>query len=209
MPGNERLKIVFDFAGVLFHWQPAAMLRRILPSHATDDAAAADWVGKLFQGWGGDWADFDRGTIELVPLVRKIAARTGLAEADVRRVVQAIPFELQPDAPTFDLLAQLREAGHELYFLSNMPGAFADHLESTHDLARWFADGVFSARVLAIKPEPAVFDLAARRFAAQPAELVFIDDMPANVLAARACGWRALQYADAEQCARELRALGA
>jgi len=37
---------------------------------------------------------------------------------------------------------------------------------------------------------------------------VFIDDHPANVLAARQCGWRAIQFVDAAQCEQELAELG-
>ena len=35
------MRIVFDWAGVLFHWQPRQLLRRTLPQHAVDEASAA------------------------------------------------------------------------------------------------------------------------------------------------------------------------
>ena len=198
------MKIVFDFAGVVFHWQPTTMLRRVLPALATDEAAAIHWVEQIFQSWGGDWADFDRGTVEVLPLMRKIAARTGLPEADVQRAVYAIPQELQPDGDTLALMQELREAAHALFYLSNMPAPFADYLLAQHDITRWFIDGVFSARVKLSKPDPAIFELAAERFGARPEDLIFIDDVPANVLAARAAGWQAIQFFDARQCRADL-----
>ncbi len=202
------MNIVFDFAGVLFHWQPRAMLKRLLPQHASDDHSAAQLEVALFQHWGGDWADFDRGAIEPEPLIRKIVARTGLPAADVRAVVRAIPHEFEPAKPTIALMRDLIEAGHELFFLSNMPAPYAAHLEACNDFSQWFKAGVFSARVHAIKPEEAIFRIAEKAFGARPSELVFIDDVMHNVVAAQAAGWRALQFTDAAQCRQELQVLG-
>jgi putative hydrolase of the HAD superfamily len=202
------VKIVFDFAGVLFRWQPAAMLQRELPHLAPDEASARDCVTQIFQDYGGDWGDFDRGTVAVPALVQRIARRTGLASADVQRVVDAVPHELQPLPDTVALLRRLHEAGRELYFISNMPAPIADHLEARHDFVRWFRDGVFSARVHLNKPVPAIFELAAARFGGSPGEMVFLDDHGPNVLAARALGWQALQFTGAAQAEAELRARG-
>lgn len=198
------MKIVFDFAGVLFRWQPVAMLQRELPHLAPDEAAARHWVAQIFQGYGGDWGDFDRGTVAVPALVARIARRTGLDPADVQRVVDAVPQELQPVPDTVALLRRLQRAGRELYFISNMPAPFADHLEATHDFLRCFRDGVFSARVHLNKPEPAIFELAAARFGAAPRELVFLDDHLPNVQAARALGWNALHFSDAAKAGAEM-----
>ncbi len=202
------MKIVFDFAGVLFHWQPAAMLQREIPHLARDEASAQHWVTRIFEGYEGDWGDFDRGTLAVPVLVDRIARRTGLAAADAQRVVAAVPFELQPVPDTVALLRRLRDAGRELYFLSNMPAPYADHLEARHDFVGWFRDGVFSARVHANKPDPAIFELAAARFGAAPGTLVFMDDHVPNVQAARAAGWNALHFNNAAQAEAELRERG-
>jgi HAD superfamily hydrolase (TIGR01509 family) len=67
---------------------------------------------------------------------------------------------------------------------------------------------VFSARVRLIKPEPAIFELAAQRFAAAPGELLFFDDVAVNVDAARRAGWNAHHFTDAADCEAELRRRG-
>lgn len=198
------MKIVFDFAGVVFHWRPLATLREAIPHHAPDDARAEHWGRQIFTGWGGDWGEFDRGRLDAAALVQRTAARTGLAEADVRAVVEAIPRALRPDAATVALLGELRAAGHALYFLSNMPGPYARRLESEHPLHEWFDAGLFSADARAVKPEPAIYAMAEQRFGARGAELLFLDDVQANVRAAQAAGWRAAQYVDAAQVRRVL-----
>ena len=201
-------KIVFDFGGVLFHWKPSRLLQRELPSLATDEASGQRWAEAVFQGYGGDWAEFDRGTLEVHQIVQRIAARTGLAEADALRVVMGVPVELQPKPDTLDLLRRLREAGHGLHYLSNMPRPFAELIEAREPFIQWFDSGVFSAREGLIKPEPAIYELAAARFDAQPAELVFLDDHLPNVLAARAMGWHALHFSDAASAEAAMRAQG-
>jgi putative hydrolase of the HAD superfamily len=67
---------------------------------------------------------------------------------------------------------------------------------------------VISARVQQVKPEPGIYDTAARLFGAAPADLLFIDDVADNVLAARDAGWQALQFIDAAHCEAQLRAGG-
>jgi len=202
------MKVVFDFGGVLFNWHPPSLLRRELPHRAADEASASHWVREFFQGYGGDWAEFDRGTVETPELVSRIARRTGLGEAEVRRVVDGVPGELRPIEGTVGLLRRLRESGRPLFYLSNMPAPYADHLEREHDFVGWFDAGVFSARVKVIKPEPAIFALAARRFGADSGELLFIDDHGPNVEAARAAGWQAFRFEDPAQCEAELAARG-
>jgi len=103
---------------------------------------------------------------------------------------------------------QLHAAGHPLYFLSNMPAPYADHLERTHGFLRLFADGVYSARVQQIKPERAIYDLAAQRFGVPPGGLLFFDDVVANVAAAQAAGWQAAHFTDADAAAAVLQAAG-
>ncbi len=202
------MKIVFDFAGVVFRWQPLATLREVIPQHAHDDASAEHWGRQIFTGWGSDWGEFDRGRLGAEPLVRRTAARIGLSETDVRAVVQAIPRALKPDAGTVELIEALRGAGHELFFLSNMPAPYARHLEAEHPIGEWFSAGVFSADVHAIKPEPAIFAIAAQRFGARGDELLFFDDVPNNVRAAQAAGWQAAHYFDAVQARAALVARG-
>ena len=201
-------KIVFDFAGVLFHWQPATLLQRELPHIATDAAAGQHWAAQIFQGYGGDWAEFDRGTVSPEALAERIAARCGLALADAQRVIAAVPHELQPMPDTLALLQRLQAAGCGLYFLSNMPAPYADALEAWHPFIGGFAGGVFSSRVRLIKPEAAIYALAAGRFDAAPGELMFIDDHLPNVLAARESGWNALHFSNASATESDLRAAG-
>lgn len=206
------MNLVFDFGRVLLRWRPAALVQRVLPGRAATEEQAAHWASLIFQAYSGDWGEFDRGTVTEVELVQRIARRTGLARFEVQAVVDAGPAELAPLPDSMALLARLRadstRLGRKLFYLSNMPDPYARHLERTHDFVRSFDDGVFSSRVQLIKPEPAIFALAAQRFGVPPAQLLFIDDHAPNVQAAKDSGWQAIHFIDAAQCAEDLRGLG-
>ncbi|MDB6001777.1 MAG: haloacid dehalogenase [Rhizobacter sp.] len=207
---NGVSSIVFDFGGVVFRWEPRVLLMNVLAHHAPDAAAADVLAGRIFQTFavGSDWGEFDRGTVDEDTLVERIATRSGLALDEVRSVVDAVPAHLEVQTATLDLMRRLKDAGHRLFYLSNMPVPFADELERIHPFFGWFEAGVFSGRVHLIKPEPAIFDLAAQRFGVDPAQLLFIDDLPHNIDQARASGWQGLVFRGAAQLEKDLLAGG-
>ena len=193
--------VVLDFAGVLFHWDPAALIARLLPGRPV---TAADF----FEGYVGDWNEFDRGLIDPEPLAVRIAMRTALSPGEALRVIEAVPFELQPEPEMVDLVGELAERGAALYFLSNMPRPYAHVLETRHPFLAHFRGGLVSGRVGIAKPDPALFDLATSVFGGDAESLLFFDDVPVNVEVARAAGWRAERYESAAQCRAVLAAHG-
>jgi putative hydrolase of the HAD superfamily len=202
------MTVVFDVAGVLVDWHPVRLLQRLLPQHAPDEASARRRVEDIFTGYGGDWGEFDRGTVTPEALVPRLATRTGIPTGDLGALVERIPHEFDAIADTVALLAELREAGADLCFLSNMPSPYADRLEARHGFFAWFRAGVWSGRVGAIKPEPEIFAIAAERFGVPPDELMFFDDHAPNVDAARQAGWQSRLFSGAAQARVDLQALG-
>jgi len=203
------MRLVFDLGGVVLRWQPESFLVRLLPERVPDAVAARAFVAGFFEGFGGDWAEFDRGRIAPDLLAERAAARVGgLTAAEARRLIDAVPEELQPVPEVVALLRRLREGGHRLHFLSNMPLAYAARLEASHAVFGLFESGVFSSRVNLIKPEAALFAHAAEVFGETPAGLLLIDDNETNVAAARRAGWRGLHFEAADPCETELRRQG-
>lgn len=196
--------VIFDLGAVVFRWRPAALLAEVLPAHAPDTARAQALAKTFFQGGDSPWGLFDRGLLSVPELLPALAAHTGLSQDEVLAVVEAVPAELQPLPDTVALIKHLQAAGHALYYLSNMPAPYADHLEAVQPVMRRFRGGVFSARVELGKPDPAIFQLALQRFGLNGNDAVFIDDHPANVEAARACGLPSILFTEAAQATREL-----
>jgi putative hydrolase of the HAD superfamily len=203
--------VVFDFGGVVFNWSPPDLILSLWPHLADTRDAAQALAQQVFQSFvpGSDWSEFDRGTVQRPEVERRLAQRTGLPEADLHRLLDAIPAHLAPMPATVDWINRLALAGTRLHFLSNMPQPFAQYLQREHAFMAHFRSGVFSCDVGQIKPEPAIFETAARQFGLAPERCVFIDDHAGNVAAARQLGWRAVQFLDARQCEQELVRLGA
>jgi len=200
------MNVVFDLGGVVFNWQPRALLQQVLPQRAPDDATAQQLADRLFQGFGpgSDWSLFDLGLIQPDALALRIACRTGLLTAEVMAVIDAIPPHLVPNPATVALMHDLRNSGNQLFYLSNMPASYADQLEHGHAFFDWFCAGVFSARVHQIKPNADIFATATRRFGVQGPDTVFIDDVLHNVEAAQKHGWHGVQFRTAQQVRAEL-----
>jgi HAD superfamily hydrolase (TIGR01509 family) len=62
----------------------------------------------------------------------------------------------------------------------------------------------FSHRLRRRKPDPAAFAAVAGHLGASGPEIVFIDDSPVNVAAARAAGWHGFDYHDVAQLRHDL-----
>ena len=197
---------VFDFGAVLFQWKPLLLLQQCVPELAPDETAARALAAQVFESFtpDSDWARFDLGRIEEEELAARIALRVGVQAIQVRRIIDAIPPHLVPQAGTVALLQRLKALGHRLFYLSNMPEPYARHLEQSNAFVGEFQDGIFSARVGLMKPRAEIFELAEARFALDVSQTLFIDDHGGNVQAARGRGWQALQFVDPGQCEADL-----
>jgi putative hydrolase of the HAD superfamily len=67
---------------------------------------------------------------------------------------------------------------------------------------------VLSHEVGVRKPKPGIYEACQRRAGRPAAECLFVDDLPTNVEAARACGWQGLTYRRGDDLGRELARLG-
>lgn len=201
--------IVFDFGAVLFTWQPHQLVQSLFPAEASTPAAARKLAADIFHH--GDWQAFDAGTLELPSVITRTAQRLNLPHQALHGLMSRIPEHLAPIPETVALLARLhqrreRHGDIRLYFLSNMPEPYARVLEQRHDFLAWFDGGVFSGDVKLVKPQPEIFQLLQNRYALDPARTVFIDDLAANVQAARDHGWSGIHFESAAQLEPHLKA---
>lgn len=189
---SRPMDIVFDFGNVLLEWNPARLAEEhfphALPGHHTPHSFASAMVSD-------DWIAYDNGDCDLPGLVRALAPKLGCDEASFAKFVSTIPQVLPPLSSSIDAMATLfdaRDRGEPLriFYLSNMPGEFADLLERRFDWIGRFDGGIFSARARLSKPNPAVYEALATAHGLTPERTLFLDDSAANIAAASACGWR-------------------
>jgi 2-haloacid dehalogenase len=194
--------VVFDVGNVLVEWDPRLLYRKL-----TDDEARIEEFlsGVCTAAWnhridlGEPWDD----------LVEELAA----THPSHREWIQA--YHQRWNEMLGDLIAEsvaalhcLRAAGVPVYGLSNFSTETWPIAVERYDVLSLFDDLVLSGDVRLAKPDPAIFELAARRFGVDPAETLFIDDRADNVAAAAAAGWHTHHFTDPAALQPALASLG-
>lgn len=203
------MNLVFDFGAVLFQWKPAELVQQCFGAQVSTPDMAKELAHSVFGH--ADWHAFDRGVLDMDEVIARTSVRLGLDCADLSSLLERIGTHLAPVEATVDLLREIhthrqQHEDYRLYFLSNMPAPYARQLESLHDFLAWFDGGVFSGDVHWIKPQPEIYQLLQQRYALDPSQTVFIDDLPGNVAAAQAQGWQGIHFQSPSQLRQELMA---
>lgn len=125
------------------------------------------------------WADYGRA----------LAARLGLPDAHAAALLTEYPYQrfLRAAPEAREVLTELRARGLRIGVLSNTLPNVAVTLEAVglDDLI----DVPMSSCTLGVhKPNPKVFALAAELMGLPPAQILFVDDLEENILAARQAG---------------------
>jgi len=201
-PDPQSMNLVFDFGAVLIEWQPARLVASHFPELAATPEAAQQAARSIFGH--ADWHDFDRGVLSADGVAQRTAQRLALNLDEVRRLVFGIGERLIPIQDTMDLVAELAQRRDErgdvrLYYLSNMPAPYARTLEHKYAFLRWFDGGIFSGDVQRSKPDVAIYQLLQSRYALEPAQTLFVDDVQDNVDVACSLGWGGLRFVSALQ----------
>ncbi len=100
------------------------------------------------------------------------------------------------DRVNHELVAYIRtlRPQYKLGLLSNAWGDLRQVMGERFGFDGLFDDLVISAEVGLAKPDPRIFRLAVERLGVQPDEAIFVDDVLANVEAARGVGLQAIHY---------------
>jgi putative hydrolase of the HAD superfamily len=161
--------------------------------------------------------DYDNGKITVAEYWERVARKLGnpMDSATIRSLVTQL-VKLDQDswftinAHTVDLIEAIRGQGYRLLILSNMNWEGKDRMFGE---ARWsegrdwiamFDHIVLSCEVGLNKPDPGIYRVCLSHAQAEAHECLFIDDMPANVEAARAMGIHAIHFSDAASLGTEL-----
>jgi putative hydrolase of the HAD superfamily len=94
----------------------------------------------------------------------------------------------RPNEATFRWVQELRNAGLRLAVLSNMPLELSQYLRAHCSWIRLFDQLTFSAEVALVKPEPAIYENCLAGLQLEPREVLFLDDLAANVEGAAKLG---------------------
>ena len=187
--------VVFDFGGVMTvspkddDWPVYAYCAKF-----GVDRAAVD------RGWQRYRNLWDGGFISFAELYGRTfadaGATIGAAQLDVLWELDAADWFRTLRTDTLALMRRLKTSGKKLGVLSNLsPESYERLFVPRCAEYRALLDAeVISGLELLYKPEEPIYRLMERRMGLPPARLIFLDATEANVLAARAFGWRAEVY---------------
>ena len=191
------VNLVFDLGQVMIRWEPEALVRQFFPDRCGTDAQAQELAHACFRSPA--WSAFDAGFLDTDGVAQQLAQLIQEPLPRVRAMVVDIAHALTPIAASVALLQQLHQWRRaqatsvlNLFYLSNMPEPYADHLIASHGFFSCFDGGVFSGRLKLAKPDPAIYAHAEAVLALEPAHTLFFDDHVPNVQAATDRGWQGI-----------------
>ena len=122
------------------------------------------------------WIDYDMGVLSFDQVAEELAAYRGVEPEFAREMISLAIGKQETIAPTAKLIAELKDKGYKLYVLSNMSREFINFLRQ-QEVYENFDGDVISCEVGVVKPMPEIYDLLLDRFALDPSETIFIDDI--------------------------------
>ena len=183
--------VIFDVGNVLYHWSLRALFAKLIA-----DPAELDWF--LAHVITEEWHfQHDAGR----PLAEMVAERSTEypAHAHLIHAYQARFNEtIYAAVPgSLEIVADLAAARVPIYGITNFGAEFWALFRPTAPVFDHFADIIVSGVEKLVKPDPAIYQLALRRFGLGAGDAIFIDDRIENVVAAEAEGMIGHQFTDA------------
>jgi epoxide hydrolase-like predicted phosphatase len=193
--------VVFDIGGVLAECEPMDFARRAEARHGLRPGALG---ADLADVWGAG----ERGGITEAQVTAAVIERSGLTAAEVDAVLADMWRQYLGVANTelIEFARGLRPAFRTGILSNSFVGA-REREQAMFGFEDLVDDLIYSHKVGVRKPDPAIWELTARRHSVDPAEMAFLDDHPANVEAARKFGIAAVLFENTAQSIAELTAL--
>jgi 2-haloacid dehalogenase len=183
---------IFDLGGVLIDWNPRYLYRTLFPDdeegmeHFLANVTTSAWNRQLDAG--RPFAD------AIAELQREHPEKADLIAAYWHRWPEMLG---EVNAETVRIVRDLKRRGLRVFALSDWSAETLPRARPRIAELDLFDDIQISGEARVTKPDPRAFTLAIERFGVDPGRTFFIDDIAANVEAARAAGLTAIQFASA------------
>ncbi|MDF1632179.1 HAD family phosphatase [Mycoplana sp. MJR14] len=194
--------IVFDIGRVLIHYDPHIPFSRLIPDDAERNwffanVCTHDW--NLEQDRGRSWEDAEALLITDYP-----------DHAENIRAFRKHWHEMVSHAyvESVAIMETLVADGRDVTMLTNFAADTFKEARKLYPFLDLPRGVTVSGEIGLIKPELAIYERHARDFGLEPGHTLFIDDAEKNVEGARAAGWNAVHFKDAEKLKSDLAAHG-
>ena len=190
--------VVFDVGRVLVQWDMRQLFAMLI-----GDPERLDWFCNtvVTEEWHFQH-DAGRDLDEMVAERKaEFPGYDDLIDAYATRFLETIPGNVPG---SHEIVRELAARQVPLFAITNFASPFWREFRATEPLFDLFGDIVVSGDEKLAKPNARIFDLAARRFGLEPGAMLFIDDNPANIAAARELGWNVHHFSDAQALRADL-----
>jgi len=180
---------------------------RVIEKICSESDAERDEIVEAFDMPGG-YRDMERGLATFTQFFNFIKEHTGY-RGTIRQFYELWANFFDGPIPGIDHLLERVRQKYRVAFLSNSNEVHADVIPI--EFAALFRPDdrfLFSHRFKVAKPDPEIFQRALETLGTKAADVVFIDDLIENVLAAKSIGMQAFQFIDATAVTQELEAAG-
>ena len=189
--------VVFDLGGVLIHWDPRLLYRKLLPSAVAveeflNEICTPEWNARQDAG-----RSFPEG---IADLTSKFPEQSSLIAAWYNRFAEMI----FPMEDSIEVLRDLHQRRVHLYALSNWGAETFDATRPMYPFLEWFRGHVISGQVGLVKPDPRIFQFLLREHNLRSAEVLFVDDHLPNVEAASGLGFQVIHFTAAAELRESL-----
>jgi 2-haloacid dehalogenase len=194
--------VVFDVGKVLFEWDLRYLFAKLI-----DDRHELEWfVTHVVTPQWHFQHDAGRPLAEMTAeRIAEFPQHAALIDAYATRFNETIP---GPVEGSLEIVSELAGRGIPLFAITNFGADFWDMFRPTQPIFDHFGDIIVSGTEKMVKPDPAIYALALRRFGLDEGEAIFIDDNIDNVISARANGFIAHHFKEAAGLRNELAEYG-
>ena len=194
--------IVFDIGRVLIHYDPHIPFSRLIPDDAERNwffanVCTHDW--NLEQDRGRKWEEAEALLIEAHP------DRTEHIRAFRKYWHEMVPHAYEDSVA---LMEALIDDGRDVTMLTNFAADTFAEARKLYPFLNKPRGVTVSGEIGLIKPDPAIYEHHVAAFDLEPAATLFIDDSLRNVEGAKAAGWQAVPFTDADTLKSDFRKLG-
>ena len=178
--------ILFDVGNVLLRFDFSICLKALAAKSDVGEPLAT------FARFDQVKAAYEDGQIDRAAFLRAVFDVLGYRGTEAE-FIAAWENIFEPNEPMFPLIEKLG-ANYALHLLSNTNDIHRAYFFSRYPVFRHFTGGTYSDVVRASKPNRAIYEIACRDLAIEPASTFFIDDLLPNIETARALGFQTHHY---------------
>lgn len=194
--------IIFDFGNVIGFYDHQRTLDRLAPftDMPADEMYESIYCGPLE-------TDFELGNISVTEFLTEVR-RICRLRCDEGFMSAAFADVFEPNPEVCDLIPSL-EGHYRLLLGSNTNELHSDHyLQQFAEVLSYFDELILSCRIHVCKPDARFYEYCLRLADCPASECLFVDDLPANIAAARTVGMQGLVYEPGNNLAERLREFG-